>query len=123
MNASIPGAPWLTGYIAMLVGLGITLLIQSSNVFTVTLTPLAGAGLLELHRAYPLTLGSNLGTTTTGLMAALAVDGDRLRDSLQIALCHTVFNICGILLFYPIPFMRWPLPMATLLGETVAKYR
>ena len=37
--------------------------------FTSTLTPLAGAGLLSLERAYPLTLGSNLGTTTTSLLA------------------------------------------------------
>ena len=43
-----------------------------------------GTGLIELHRAYPLTLGSNIGTTTTGILAALAADGDKLRDSLQV---------------------------------------
>ncbi len=101
----------------------ITFIIQSSNVFTVTLTPLAWSGLLELHRAYPLTLGSNLGTTLTGLMAALAADGEKLRDSLQIALCHTTLNLCGILMFYPLPFTRIPLPLASWMGETVAQYR
>jgi sodium-dependent phosphate cotransporter len=57
---------------------------QSSSVFTSTLTPLVGTGLVELRRAYPLTLGSNIGTTTTGLLAALAADGEKLRDSLQV---------------------------------------
>lgn len=67
--------------------------------------------------------GSNIGTTTTGLLAALASDGDRLRSSLQIALCHLFFNISGILVFYPAPFMRWPLPMAKVMGRVVAQYR
>ena len=55
------GLGWLTGYLAMLVGAILTVLVQSSSVFTSTLTPLAGAGLVSLERAYPLTLGSNIG--------------------------------------------------------------
>lgn len=121
MNADIPKVPWLTGYLAIVVGAIITILVQSSSVFTSTLTPLVGAGLIELKRAYPLTLGSNIGTTTTGILASLAVDN--VENSLQIALCHLFFNISGIILFYPIPFMRWPLPMAETMGRTVAKYR
>ena len=63
VNKDIPvkGLGWLTGYLAMLVGAILTVLVQSSSVFTSTLTPLAGAGLVQLERAYPLTLGSNIG--------------------------------------------------------------
>ena len=63
VNKDIPiyGLGWLTGYLAMLVGAILTVLVQSSSVFTSTLTPLAGAGLVSLERAYPLTLGSNIG--------------------------------------------------------------
>ena len=63
VNKDIPihGLGWLTGYLAMLVGAVLTVLVQSSSVFTSTLTPLAGAGLVSLERAYPLTLGSNIG--------------------------------------------------------------
>jgi sodium-dependent phosphate cotransporter len=44
--------------------------------------------------------------------------------SLQIALCHTLFNITGIIIWYPLPFMRKvPLKMASMLGETSADYR
>ena len=55
------GLGWLTGYLATVVGAGLTVLVQSSSVFTSTLTPLAGTGLVTLDRVYPLTLGSNIG--------------------------------------------------------------
>jgi len=82
-------------------------------------------GILSVERVYPLTLGSNIGTTTTALLASLAVTGTAatFRASVQIALCHLFFNLTGILLFYPIPFMRLPIPMCKFLGDTTAKYR
>ncbi len=46
-----------------------------------------------------------------------------LSYSLQIALCHFYFNIFGILLWYPVPFTRLPIRMASALGERTAKYR
>lgn len=66
INADFPGifAP-LTGYAAMLVGAGVTVLVQSSSVFTSTLTPLVGMGVVTVERVYPMTLGSNIGTTVT----------------------------------------------------------
>ena len=57
LNADIPYVPWLTGYLAMLIGAVVTFLVQSSSVFTSTLTPLVGTGIFTLERAYPLTLG------------------------------------------------------------------
>eukprot|EP00090_Calanus_glacialis_P001344 TRINITY_DN10955_c0_g1_i3.p1 TRINITY_DN10955_c0_g1~~TRINITY_DN10955_c0_g1_i3.p1 ORF type:complete len:539 (-),score=124.86 TRINITY_DN10955_c0_g1_i3:137-1753(-) len=113
---------WLTEYLVMIVGAFLTIIVQSSSVFTSTLTPLAGAGLVSLERAYPLTLGSNIGTTTTSLLAALASKGHE-KEAIQIALVHLCFNITGILLFYPIPFMRWPVPLAQKLGDITSQYR
>jgi len=125
INADIPikGLGWLTGYLAMVLGAIMTILVQSSSVFTSTLTPLAGAGLISLERAYPLTLGSNLGTTTTSILASFAAGGDKVHAALQIALVHLFFNLSGIIMFYPIPFMRWPISIARVLGNTTAKYR
>uniref|UniRef100_A0A3Q2FRH2 Sodium-dependent phosphate transport protein 2A n=1 Tax=Cyprinodon variegatus TaxID=28743 RepID=A0A3Q2FRH2_CYPVA len=114
---------WLAGYIAMFVGAVVTFVVQSSSVFTSTMTPLVGIGIISLERAYPLTLGSNIGTTATALLAALASPGNKLAASIQIALCHLFFNVFGILLWYPIPFMRLPIRMAYVLGERTAKYR
>jgi len=42
---------------------------------------------------------------------------------MQIALCHLLFNLTGIALFFPIPFLRFPIRMAKFLGDTTAKYR
>ena len=70
---------------------------QSSSIFTSTLTPLVGLGIITIERMYPFTLGSNIGTTITGIMAALtSTTAQELRNSLQIALCHTFFNIFGM---------------------------
>ena len=123
INADIPYCPWITGYLLMMVGAVITILVRSSSVFTSTLTPLCGAGLVTLETAYPMTLGSNIGTTTTSLLAAMAADGKYLRPSIQIALVHLFFNIIGIAIFYPVPWMRWPIPMAKALGDKTARYR
>merc|ERR1712088_883813 len=101
VNKDIPikGLGWLTGYLAMLVGAILTVLVQSSSVFTSTLTPLAGAGLVSLQRAYPLTLGSNIGTTSTSLLAAMAAGGAHAKDSVQIALVH-LLSLAGAIVIY-----------------------
>ncbi|XP_045887408.1 sodium-dependent phosphate transport protein 2A [Micropterus dolomieu] len=114
---------WLAGFMALFLGAGITFLVQSSSVFTSAMTPLVGIGVISLERAYPLTLGSNIGTTATALLAALASPGNKLPAAIQIALCHLFFNVFGILLWYPLPFMRLPIRMARVLGERTAKYR
>lgn len=124
LNADFPGKfAYFTGYVAILIGTGMTILVQSSSVFTSALTPLVGIGVITIDRMYPLTLGSNIGTTTTAILAALAQEPNDIPISLQIALCHLFFNISGILLFYPIPYLRFPISMAKFLGNKTAKYR
>ena len=64
VNADLPGfARHFTGYLAILIGTGFTVIIQSSSVFTSTLVPLVGMGLVTIERVFPLTLGSNIGIT------------------------------------------------------------
>merc|ERR1712018_791390 len=70
INADIPYVPWITGYIAIIVGAIMTFIVQSSSVFSSTLTPMVGVGLITVERVYPLLLGSNIGTTTTAFLAA-----------------------------------------------------
>ena len=42
----------------------------------------------------------------------------------QVALCHLFFNISGILLWFPVPFLRRiPISLAKSMGDTVATYR
>ncbi|XP_062898226.1 sodium-dependent phosphate transport protein 2B-like isoform X1 [Mobula hypostoma] len=114
---------WVTGYIAIAVGAGMTFVVQSSSIFTSALTPLVGIGVISIERVYPLTLGSNIGTTTTAVIAALASPGETLANSLQIALCHFFFNISGIIIWYPIPFMRLPIRLSKALGTYTSRFR
>lgn len=124
VNAELPGyAAYFTGYLFMVIGAIMTMLVQSSSVFTSVLTPLVGVGVVKIERMYPLTLGSNIGTTTTGLLAAMAASSDQLKPALQIAFCHLFFNLSGILLFYPIPKLRIPIQLAKMMGKTTSKYR
>ena len=64
-----------------------------------------------------------IGTGFSGILAALSQDGRHLENALTVALCHLFFNISGILIFYPVPVMRFPIDLAKSLGKTTAKHR
>merc|ERR1712060_466597 len=109
------------GVIAIVIGAAVTVLVQSSSITTSVLTPLVGLGVIQLEQMLPLTLGANIGTTVTGLLAAL-VSGKV--EALQVALAHLFFNLSGIVIWYPIPFMRRvPLEGARSLGKWTRKSR
>jgi sodium-dependent phosphate cotransporter len=110
----------INGYLAMIVGTVITILVQSSSITTSTFTPLVGMGVIRLEQMYPITLGANIGTTITALLAALL----STTEALQVALAHLFFNITGIIIWYPIPFLRRvPLHAARQLGKATRVWR
>ena len=92
-----------SGLVAMGVGVVVTVAVQSSSITTSVMVPIAAAGVIGLRAVYPITLGANIGTTMTALVASLAADRP---EAVTIALVHTLFNIVGIGLFYAIPPMR-----------------
>ena len=107
------------GVTAMILGLVITVAVQSSSITTSVMIPLAASSVVTLANIYPVTLGANVGTTITALLASLATDRP---EALTVALVHTLFNLAGILLFYPIPALRaLPIRMAERTGELAAK--
>lgn len=109
------------GLLGIIIGAAITVLVQSSSITTSVLTPIVGLGVIQLEQMLPLTLGANIGTTVTGLLAAL-VSGKI--EALQVALCHLFFNISGIILWYPVPFMRRvPMEGARSLGKWTRRSR
>ena len=108
------------GVLAMLVGALLTVLVQSSSITTSLLVPMIGAGILSLEAAFPVTLGANLGTTVTGLLAALSAGP----AGLTIALVHLLFNLTGIALLYPLPLTRYfPIRCAKALAERATRNR
>ncbi|MBL4847356.1 MAG: Na/Pi symporter [Planctomycetes bacterium] len=112
------------GPVGIIVGMVLTVMVQSSSITTSVLVPLAGAGLVTLVQVFPITLGANIGTTITALLASAAVTGDKALAARQIALVHLGFNLCGIAIWYVPPFMRRaPLGLATGLAKFASKSR
>ena len=110
-----------SGLVALAVGMVVTISVQSSSITTSMLIPLAAAGVLTLRNAYPVTLGANVGTTITALLAALATSRP---EALTIALVHTLFNIGGILLLYPVTALRQiPIRGAEILARVAVERR
>jgi len=91
------------GTVGILIGLLITVAVQSSTITTSILVPLVAAGLLTARSAYPITLGANVGTTVTALIASLAVTQPA---GLTIALVHTLFNVTALMLVFPVRAVR-----------------
>ena len=114
LNAAVGRRP-VSG---MASGTLITMLVQSSSTTTALIVPMAGTGVFTLKQVYPFTLGTNIGTTVTALLAATAISGPTAQVAMQIALVHVLFNIFGIFLIYVLPFLRQVPPfMANTLAE------
>lgn len=117
LHKTVGGAP----PVAMGAGALVTVLAQSSSVTTSVLVPFAGSGALTTRQIYPVTLGANIGTTATALIAAMAVTGEHSTVALQAALVHLLFNLFGIFLIYVLPLLRnVPLVAATWLGRVAS---
>lgn len=94
------------------VGLILTVMVQSSSITTSVIIPLAGAGILSLSQIYPYTLGANLGTTATAILASLATGN---LSAVMIAFAHMLFNISGIAVF--LPLKKIPITLAAKLAN------
>lgn len=91
-------------------GTVVTVVVQSSSTTTSLMVPLAGSGVFRLGEVYPFTLGANIGTTITALLAATVTASGSLETALQIALAHLLYNLLGVVVIYGIPWLR-TLPM------------
>jgi sodium-dependent phosphate cotransporter len=114
IESSMNAALARSGMVAMMVGILITVMVQSSSITTSILVPLAASGILMVRNAYPITLGANIGTTVTALLAALATG---VASGMTIAIVHLLFNVVGILILYPIAKLRY---IPVILAERLA---
>ena len=102
-------------------GMVFTVMVQSSSITTSIVIPLAAAGILTLRQIYPYTLGANVGTTITAILASM-VSG--AVAPVAVAFSHLLFNICGILLIYPVELIRnLPISLAESLAEVAGQKR
>lgn len=100
----------------------LTVLVQSSSTTTSLVVPLAGNGVFSLRQIYPFTLGANIGTCITALLAATAITGPNAVFALQIAIVHLLYNASGVLVIYGLPFLRvLPIRAAELLADITTR--
>jgi sodium-dependent phosphate cotransporter len=103
---------------AGLLGLALTAFVQSSSVTTSLVVTLVGTQLTTIEKVFPYILGANLGTTVTAMLAAL-VTGNV--NAITIAMCHSIFNTFGIMVWYPL--RKVPITLAKKMGELSGKKR
>ena len=105
-------------------GTVVTVLVQSSSTTTSLVVPLVGNGVLTARDIYPFTLGANIGTCITALLAAVAVTGANAVFALEIALVHLMYNVLGVTVIYGVKFLRnIPLDLAEKLSIKVAEQK
>ena len=97
-------------------GVVATASVQSSSATTSLIVPLAGTGVLSLRQVFPYTLGANIGTTITAILASFATGSPA---AVTVALAHLSFNIFAIVIYYPLKAL--PLWMATNWGRIAAQ--
>lgn len=106
--------------LGIVAGAVFTMIVQSSSVTTSIMVPLAGAGIVGLAAVFPITLGANIGTTITALLASVA----GTKAGLTIALVHCLFNVLGVLVIFPFrPVRAIPVALAQKIGRHVSEHR
>ncbi len=81
--------------LGLLIGLLLTVIIQSSSASVGILLALSTQGLIGLDAALPILLGTNIGTCVTSVIASV---GTKLTAK-RAALAHVLFNVLGSLVF------------------------
>lgn len=99
-------------------GLVLTALVQSSSITTSLIVPMIGAGILSVSQFFPYTLGANIGTTVTAIMASMSMANPA---AVTVAFVHLLFNVSGCAIFYPL--RRLPIRASEILGDMAAKNR
>ncbi|MFH1752768.1 MAG: Na/Pi symporter [Candidatus Omnitrophota bacterium] len=91
-----------SGVIGIFMGLIFTAIVQSSSVTTSILVPIVASGITTVEVIFPITMGANLGTTVTAILASLTGNV----AGITIAFAHLLFNLTGTIVVYNIPLLK-----------------
>ncbi|KFP67805.1 Sodium-dependent phosphate transport protein 2A, partial [Cariama cristata] len=88
----------------LVVGILVTVLVQSSSTSTSIIVSMVSSGLLEVRSAIPIIMGSNIGTSVTNTIVALMQAGDRseFKRAFAGATVHDCFNWLSVLVLLPL---------------------
>ena len=82
-------------FLGILVGAGVTAIIQSSSASVGILQSLAVAGLIPFNSAVYIIMGQNIGTCVTAMLSSMGAK----KNAKTAALMHLLFNIIGTIIF------------------------
>ena len=87
-----------------LVGVMVTVLVQSSSTSTSIFITMVAADLLTVKQAIRLIMGANIGTSVTSTIVALGQSGnpDEFRRAFAAATVHDMFNFMSVLVLLPL---------------------
>jgi phosphate:Na+ symporter len=89
-------------FAALAIGAVFTALIQSSSATIGIVIVMAGQGFITLETGIALSLGANIGTCFTAVLASIG----KTRDAKRVAVVHVMFNVAGVALWiYFIPYL------------------
>ncbi|MDD3297254.1 MAG: Na/Pi symporter, partial [Candidatus Omnitrophica bacterium] len=109
------------GFLTIIASLIFTAIIQSSSITTSLMIPLVASGILTVETVFPITMGANIGTTATAILASFATGNIA---AITVAFVHFLFNAIGVCFIYPIkPLRKIPIFLARNLGNLAFKKR
>jgi sodium-dependent phosphate cotransporter len=105
-----------TAALSFALGVILTAVVQSSSITSSIVIPLIGAGVISVDQIFPYLLGTNIGTTVTAFLASFVTESS---DAVAVAFAHLLFNVYGILIFWPLKFI--PMKLASKLADATVK--
>jgi len=93
--ASFASGGFFDVILAVFTGFAITTVLQSSSASTGILVALASQGILPIEAAFPVVLGTNIGTCVTAMLSSVGAS----KNAKRAALMHLIFNVTGSLIF------------------------
>ncbi len=84
-------------FLAILAGIILTTFFQSSTVVAGIVILLVAQNVLDFNQAFGIILGSNIGTTSTALVASSIMG----KQAKRTAMAHFLFNLIGVIVFLP----------------------
>lgn len=93
--ASVGGGGFKNTVLGFLLGAGLTALLQSSSATTGIMIAMASTGILPFESAFPILMGTNVGTCVTAIISSVGASNTAKRA----AMMHLLFNVIGTFVF------------------------
>lgn len=102
--SALPTQGWEAVAVFFLIGMFLTVLIQSSSATTAPALTAAGTGLLPLPHAALIIIGANVGSSSTAVLASVGANANARR----VAASHVLFNV--VTAVFAVAILPWLLP-------------